>query len=96
MSEPLTLSAFTNYLNESFTLKLDSSNCFELVLVKATALKTSDQEHQPFAIEFRGSKEVALQQQIYSFEHAQMGTFELFIVPVGDDQDYFYYEAVFN
>jgi hypothetical protein len=37
-----------------------------------------------------------LGQGVRNFEHEQMGKFELFIVPVEQDEQGFYYEAVFN
>jgi hypothetical protein len=37
-----------------------------------------------------------LGQGVRNFQHEQMGNFELFIVPVQQDAQGFYYEAVFN
>jgi hypothetical protein len=33
---------------------------------------------------------------MYQLQHERLGAFELFLVPVGQDQDGVYYEAVFN
>jgi hypothetical protein len=35
-------------------------------------------------------------QQIYQVEHPTLGSFELFLVPVGPDEQGMCYEAVFN
>jgi hypothetical protein len=48
-----------------------------------------------FSLYFVGP-ESYLEQKIYSVEHEQMGVFDLFLVPVGHDQNGFRYEAVFN
>ena len=37
-----------------------------------------------------------LDQGVRDFSHDQMGQFELFIVPIRQDAQGFYYEAVFN
>lgn len=49
-----------------------------------------------FAILFHGPVNAALPQRMYRFEHEVLGTFDLFIVPVGRDKNGFHYEAVFN
>jgi hypothetical protein len=49
-----------------------------------------------FSAFFRGPGDHFLQQKMYSFNHEQMGAFELFLVPVSQDQSGFRYEAVFN
>jgi hypothetical protein len=49
-----------------------------------------------FAIIFRGPQEQPIQQGMYQIQHDQLGAFELFLVPVGQDKDGVYYEAVFN
>ena len=50
-----------------------------------------------FSLIFRGDAVRPLDQNTYSFEHAHLGRFEVFIVPIGcEDRDHCYYEAVFN
>ena len=44
---------------------------------------------------FRGPMTPLLPQRIYPLEHAQLGVFELFLVPIGPDQHGMCYEAVF-
>jgi hypothetical protein len=53
---------------------------------------------QPFSVYFRGPRNPLLPQQIYRLEHAEMGTLELFLVPIGPDPKGggMNYEAVFN
>ena len=45
---------------------------------------------------FRGGGDVALPQRTYRMEHAEIGTFEIFLVPIGPDEKGLRYEAVFN
>jgi hypothetical protein len=48
------------------------------------------------SIVFRGPSEPVLSQGIYTFEHAFLDVFDLFIVPIGPDDTGMRYEAVFN
>jgi hypothetical protein len=50
---------------------------------------------EQFSILFRVNQADMLAQGTYSFEHAEMGAFDLFIVPVGRDDKGYCYEASF-
>jgi len=58
----------------------------------AAAVKASADS---FSIVFFGYRP-QLKQEVYTFKHAVLGTFDLLLVPIGKDQTGFYYEAVFN
>jgi hypothetical protein len=45
---------------------------------------------------FTGPADQFLEQKIYTFTNDQLGTFQLFIVPIRRDQGKLYYEAAFN
>ena len=53
-------------------------------------------ERRGFTLTFRGPREVPLEQSIYPLEHGALGRQEIFLVPVGEDEDGRYYEAVFT
>ena len=55
---------------------------------------TSVQEH--FSLVFRGPHDRVLSQGMCRMEHAALGVFVLFIVPVGPDARGMRYQAVFN
>jgi hypothetical protein len=59
-------------------------------------LDASTERQERFSIFFRGPHGMLLEQKIYTFEHDKMGTFDMFIVPIGVDEDGYTYEAVFN
>jgi hypothetical protein len=50
----------------------------------------------PFSLVFVGPAERAVNQQICAFRHAQLGQFELFIVPLGPAEQGMRYEAVIS
>jgi hypothetical protein len=64
-------------------------------LAEISELKVHPNQEE-FAIVFRGPSNAFLQQGIRSVTHEQMGQFELFLVPIQQDTQGFYYEAVFN
>ena len=77
----------------------------ELKLVEAKLMPTFhppnrmaiDAGNEKFSLLFSGAKAPALTQDTYIFEHAGIGRFEMFIVPVASrDSSRSYYQAIFN
>ena len=95
MEASLTHEAFAQQRNTKFQVQLDQDKVVELELIEISALKIYPQQEE-FALEFRGPLENFLGQGVRYFRHDKMGEFELFIVPVRQDAEGFYYEAVFN
>jgi uncharacterized protein DUF6916 len=95
VSEQLTYAGFTNNLQTKFHLKVGSDQNVELELTEVSELKLSPGQEQ-FAIVFRGPSETFLGQGTRSLSHERMGEFDLFLVPIKQDSQGFYYEAVFN
>ena len=94
MIENLTSSMFAEHLNTTFRVTAGPSKIVEMELFDVLDVSTERQER--FSILFRGPHGMLLEQRIYTFEHDKMGTFDLFIVPIGVDEDGYTYEAVFN
>jgi hypothetical protein len=68
----------------------------QLTAVEACSSSTNE-GHEQFSMLFAGSTSQALGQNTYPFQHAAIGSFELFIVPVGLPQStHCLYEAAFN
>jgi hypothetical protein len=101
MLDKLTSADFSPYLNQTFYLHLESGEPLAAELIKVTDLGTGfppGQEparRRPFSIIFRCGPNL-LPQRIYRLTHEQMGTLEIFLVPIGPDQFGLCYEAVFN
>ena len=51
---------------------------------------------ESFALVFQFESSDVLPQAIYELTHDQIGAFSLFLVPVGQNENGVYYEAVFN
>lgn len=96
VSRRFTKDDFTKHLRSNFrVLDKTSPNVIEVELVEVKAGRSSDR-HEQFSILFHGPVEPQLSQQVYAVEHAELGTFELFLVPVGADDKSVSYEAVFS
>ncbi len=99
MLDKLTREDFAKHLNQHFWLRSDAGEV-QLELIEAAAFHASgtlpDGTRAPFSVVFRGPKEPALAQMTYQFEHQAMGSLELFMVPIGPDDQGMLYEVVFN
>ena len=95
MEASLTHEAFTKNANTKFQVQIDENTPVELELVAVSELKLYPQQEE-FALLFRGPSDMFLGQGLRDFSHDQMGRFELFIVPIKQDEQGFYYEAIFN
>lgn len=72
-----------------------------LIRVESPAQYILQQAHEmgvrePFSLLFEGPPDPFLPQRMYSLDHAQLGRFELFLVPVGQHGTNFRYEAIFG
>ena len=95
MEAALTHEEFSKHVNTKFQVQADEDANVELELVTISELKLHPQQEE-FAIEFRGPLDMFLDQGVRNFSHDQMGQFELFIVPIKQDGQGFYYEVIFN
>ncbi len=95
MLDNLTAATLAEQLNTKFRLQLPSSDVLELELIKVEDFESSPRQER-FSILFRGPLDPALWQGMYKMDHDQLGTFDLFIVALGREEDGMRYEAVFN
>ena len=90
----LSYAAFAGLLRSRFRVHTETSALVEIELVEATA--TDQAQVGAFSLVFTGPLNQFLPQRTYLIEHDKLGAFDLFIVPIGKDQNGFHYEAVFN
>ena len=95
MLEQITHDAFAQQLNTPFRVQSNHDRSLTVELIEATGLHTSDR-CEAFSIVFRGPADPFLPQGTYRFDHDEIGAFELFIVPIRQDERGLYYEACFN
>ena len=88
---------FVRYINTTFSIRLSSKIAWKVELYRVTENKAGTaQGLHNFSIFFRGSHDNPLKQDTYKFEHPQLGSFDLFIGPIGASGGLKLYEAVFN
>lgn len=95
MDDSLTQEAFAQNVNTKFHVSADDTNRVELELAEVSELKQL-KAHEQFSVVFRGPLDLFMGQGMRSFDHEKLGQFELFIVPIRQDGEGCYYEAVFN
>ena len=95
MEASLTHEEFSKARNSKFKVELDENTHVDLELITVSDVKLYPQQEE-FAVQFRGPSDTFLDQGVRNFTHDQMGQFELFIVPIRQSEQGFYYEAVFN
>jgi hypothetical protein len=96
MSEHLTKDSLSKELNTKFRLSVEPEKMIDLELVEVNESGDVPGQAERFSAFFCGPLEPFLPQSIYTMEHEQLGSFDLFIVPIRKDEQGFYYEAVFN
>jgi hypothetical protein len=95
VSETLTKEAFAENLNTKFKIPFESGQEAELELIEVVETMRTPRQQQ-FSVFFRGPLDYLLPQATYQMEHEKLGAMQIFIVPVGREQEGFRYEAVFN
>ena len=99
MLETFTLSTFLPHVHQSFQIQGGSSVLdTELVEAKAIGIEFSNRR-APFTLLFRAAYPPVWIQNTYTVIHPALGSFELFLVPVGPDPKSpggMLYEAVFS
>jgi hypothetical protein len=93
--ENLTVDSFSGRVGDRFELATDGGT-HELTLDECTRLGGAAIEREPFSLVFLGPRDPLLPQQIYALSHPDLGTLELFLVPIAQDENGTRYEAIFT
>ncbi|HJZ81627.1 MAG TPA: hypothetical protein VKD91_14825 [Pyrinomonadaceae bacterium] len=95
MSARLEHEEFARHLHTKFRIRLNETESIDAELSDVSEHLVSPRQER-FAVIFRTSNEVFLDQGQRQLQHDQMGEFILFLVPIGRDEEGTYYEACFN
>jgi hypothetical protein len=97
MSENLTRETFAPLLHTKFRLHFDETQSLEIELVEVSGSDAPQVKGmERFALIFHIPVKQPIPQRTYLIEHADIGTLDIFIVPVAAAENGFHYEAVFN
>ena len=100
--ESLTVETFQSRVGETFRIRSRPDTEIPAELIEARPLGESGRATRvskrriPFALSFRTSLSPVLPQRIYEVVHGEMGSYEIFLVPVGPDGKGMVYEAIFT
>ncbi len=95
----LTEKDFRRYLNTRFHINFDNDEKVELELVEVKPYQAVDVEapgYERFSLYFAGPPNIKLPQYTYPLQHAEIGEYYMFLVPLGVEERGQLYEAVFN
>jgi hypothetical protein len=102
MLETFTIDTFSPHVGETFQAFYKDAS-LELTLQSANAYGTESAQEwsrasgrTPFSLVFTGPLDPNIQQGMYRVEHAELGAFELFLVPIGANAQAMRYEAIFT
>ncbi len=97
MLEAFTRETFEARIGDALRLAREGAAPLELVVEQVSALggTPARDRRAAFSVVFRGPTEPLMPQRTYRVEHAGLGSFDLFLVPIGCDAEGVAYEAVF-
>jgi hypothetical protein len=90
----LRLATYVPLVGSTFRVHRSQSSSLSVKLISATRLPSELGE--AFSLIFRGHGNARLEQDTYTIEHSTLGTFPLFLVPVGSTQKGQNFQAVVN
>lgn len=94
MLEKLNTNVLSAHLHTNFKVQVEGSDPVTLELIEVAETSSSPQFEQ-FSAFFLGPNARWLGQGIHRLEHDKLGSFDLFLVPVGADEGGTRYEAAF-
>jgi hypothetical protein len=93
----LTIDDFKDRVGETFTATAADGRSLTLTLTSVDGLQARPAgERAPFSLKLRDEAPDHVPQQTVAVEHPQMGSFDLFVVPLGPRPEGMRYEAIFT
>ncbi len=98
----LTFNDFEPLLNQTFRIHYGNGETLPVTLAEVTAGKNpsssgeNGEPYYPFTLVFQSGITSYLPQHTYRIEHEQLGSHDIFIVPLGTNAQGMRYEAVFS
>ena len=100
--ENLTVEAFQSHLGDGFRIRPRPDTDIPAELIEARPLggtgrsTGASRRRIPFSLLFRTTHAAVLPQRIYEVAHDEMGSYDIFLVPVGPDGMGMVYEVIFT
>ncbi len=93
MNELPSRSAFAGCIGNTFRICASEDRAETVTLIEVKEGSSGPKEQ--FSVIFRGGQGDYLPQRIYPMEHEGLGRMDLFLVPIGPDDQGMLYQAVF-
>ncbi len=88
---------FAKCLNQTFRIRHGGQDHeTELIVVRNLGAAGREDGRESFSLIFRGAADLALPQGNYRVSHDDLAAGEIFLVPLGPDQEGMRFEAIFN
>ena len=95
--ETLTIDDFRDRVGETFAATTNEDRRLTLTLTSVEDLPAPPGGRRtPFSLEFQDQAQDHVPQQTVAVEHADLGAFDLFVVPLGPGPQGMRYEAIFT
>jgi hypothetical protein len=95
MLDDFTIDALTEQKGAIFDVVSEGNTILSITL-EDIHVHILTENHQNYSLIFRGPQHPFMTQGIQTIGHPELGTSEIFLVPIGKDTDGYLYEAVFN
>lgn len=96
MADEVTLATFTPLVGETFKANFPTELGLELVEAKTLPSRPGAPRQDPFSLVFRAPKNSGLWQGMLELDNERTGPMAFFLVPIGEDEEGMYFEALFN
>jgi hypothetical protein len=100
--DTLTVETFQPRVGERFRIRPSPDADITAELIEARPLGAAGRaagtppRRVPFSLSFRTPRTPLLPQRIYEVVHDELGSYEIFLVPIGPDAEGMVYEAIFT
>lgn len=101
MLESFRVDTFAPHIGQPFQVQIGNGEHLTFELIEVTDLAKEPDTvpvkppRSPFSLVWRGPRAPILPQRTYRMEHGAIGAFDIFLVPIGPDEQGLRYEAVF-
>ena len=82
-------------VDKTFRASASEGPEFDVSLLEFTDIADTETV-ETFSLLFRAPSDIGRTQGIYHLEHDEMGSMDIFLVPIRQDEQGLYFEAVFN
>ncbi|WP_036281605.1 DUF6916 family protein [Methylomicrobium lacus] len=97
MLETLTKEIWETYLHQEFQVEINDQHAVDMTLIAVSGFgRCLSGQREAYSLLFQGPHQPLLAQRIYRLRQPQLGSLDLFLVPVGKESVGLQYEAVFT